>query len=98
MSARRTPASSACSPKRSPPSCSRPCHSTGNADVYKPHFSPDGAKILFGCQTSKHKSTDGDICTMHADGTNVTDITNTPFYRDGSGWENLMALGTAPLL
>ena len=33
----------------------------GNGDVYKPHFSPDGTKVLFGCQTSKHKSTDGDI-------------------------------------
>ena len=35
---------------------------------------------------------------MNADGTDVIDITNTPFYRDGSGWENLMAWGTAPLL
>lgn len=71
---------------------------TGDRDAYRPRYSPDGRRILFGCATQNPKTRDGDVCTMDADGTNIINITNTPFYKDGSGYELPFAWGTAPLL
>jgi TolB protein len=57
-----------------------------NLPAYKPHFSPDGTKILFGCQNGSP-----DICVMNADGSNVVDIISTPNFRD-----NFPSWGVAP--
>jgi Tol biopolymer transport system component len=64
---------------------------------FKPKFSPDGTKILFGCADYKRGEFDSDICTMNADGTQVLDITNTP---DNAplNLENHPAWGSSPLL
>ena len=46
----------------------------GQAHYLEPSWSPDGHKIAF-CQTIMGK---GDICIINADGTGLTNITNTP--------------------
>jgi TolB protein len=54
---------------------------------FNPVFSPEGDQIIFGCvqpatvgasDASESKAHDDDICVMHADGSNVVDVTNTP--------------------
>jgi len=57
--------------------------------THKPHFSPDGAEILFGCFSRTNGS--NDICVMNADGSNVIDIVSTPDQD-----ENLPSWGVAP--
>jgi Tol biopolymer transport system component len=69
---------------------------TSNTGGVKPHFSPDGRKIVFACisyGSAFGRGATGDICTINADGTGLTDITNTP-----SDFENHPTWGTAPLL
>jgi Tol biopolymer transport system component len=67
---------------------------TQNTGAVKPHYSPDGNQIIFGCVSYGSAFGNGhteDICTMHADGTHVVDITNTP-----DAFDNNPTWGTAP--
>lgn len=64
---------------------------TKNRGAVKPIFSPSGERILFACVDYKHRSFGLDLCVMRADGTGVTDITNTPDVN-----ENLPSWGRSP--
>ena len=48
----------------------------------KPIFSLTGRRILFACVDYKHRSFALDLCVMAADGTGLTDITNTRSQRE----------------
>lgn len=59
---------------------------------HKPWFSPDGKRILFTCAlTDAVHHTHEDICVMRANGSHITDITNTPTID-----ENWPSWGPAP--
>jgi Tol biopolymer transport system component len=60
-----------------------------NLPAFKPQFSPDGKKILFGCFSLTTGS--NDMCVMNADGSNVVDIISTPDLS-----ENYPSWGVAP--
>ena len=67
---------------------------TSNSGGVKPQFSPDGSQILFSCISYGSAFGNGhteDICTIHTDGTDLTDITNTP-----GAFENNPSWGTVP--
>lgn len=48
---------------------------TTTRHVFKPDYSPDGQRILFGCFARLERQED--LCVMHADGDNVRRITRT---------------------
>lgn len=67
---------------------------TSNTGGVKPQFSPDGTRVLFVCVqygSAFGRGHTEDLCTMNADGTHVTDITNSP-----ASFENWPSWGSAP--
>ena len=53
--------------------------------VFKPDYSPDGSKILFGC-ARRDDNNNEDLCTMNADGTDTAVIVETPEYENHGIW------------
>jgi Tol biopolymer transport system component len=52
----------------------------------QPHWSPDGTKIVFRIFTT---ASFGDVAVMNADGTALTNITNTPEFESQPSWQPL---------
>jgi Tol biopolymer transport system component len=61
---------------------------TDNLGAHKPWFSPDGTRILFMCAiTDPLGQYNEDICAMHADGTGIVNLTNSPTtFENGPSW------------
>lgn len=53
---------------------------TGGLHGFKPDYSPDGQRILFGCFVQAQQQ--DDLCTMDADGDNIRRITRTPNHHE----------------
>ena len=58
--------------------------STDDLHGFKPDYSPDGSRIVFGCALD-HRTTE-DICVMNADGTEVEQVIDDPTYENHVVW------------
>jgi Tol biopolymer transport system component len=63
--------------------------STSTTAGFKPSYSPDGTKIVFGCFKPSNPSES--LCVMNADGSNVTVVVDDPLVN-----ENMFSWGVAP--
>jgi TolB protein len=52
--------------------------------VFKPDYSPDGSRIVFGCLDRVERQED--ICVMNADGSDVQKVTDTPDFENHPVW------------
>jgi TolB protein len=52
--------------------------------VFKPDYSPDGSRIVFGCLDRVERQED--ICVMDADGSDVQKVTDTPEFENHPVW------------
>jgi Tol biopolymer transport system component len=51
---------------------------------FKPDYSADGSRIVFGCFDRAERQED--ICVMDADGSNVQKVTDTPDFENHPVW------------
>lgn len=58
--------------------------STNAMHGFKPDYSPDGSRIVFGCGID-HRTTE-DICVMKADGTEAKQVIDDPTYENHVVW------------